>query len=211
PGGSSSGGGLVSRAAPSVGDASIPAGRAAPWAWGICWLMFASTVLNYMDRQAIALVGPKIKDEFRIGNEDLGWVQAAFYLSYALCQLWAGYLADRWDVRRAYAGAVAWWSLAGVATAYSPTLGTLLACRALLGVGESFNWPCALRVTATVLPPADRSLGNGIFNSGAAVGAVLTPLVVPPLTVHYGWRAGLLLARGVRVVRVGLLALVPGG
>ena len=56
------------------------------------------------------------------------------------------------------------------------------------GVGESFNWPCALRVTATVLPPKDRSLGNGIFNSGAAVGAVLTPLIVTPLTTFFGWR-----------------------
>ena len=60
--------------------------------------------------------------------------------------------------------------------------------RALLGIGESFNWPCALRVTAGVLPPSDRSLGNGIFNSGAAVGAVLTPLIVAPLAVRFGWR-----------------------
>ena len=61
--------------------------------------------------------------------------------------------------------------------------------RALLGMGESFNWPCALRVTAGVLPPSDRSLGNGIFNSGAAIGAVLTPLIVTPLAVRMGWRS----------------------
>jgi ACS family hexuronate transporter-like MFS transporter len=150
--------------------------------------MFASTVLSYMDRQAVSLVAPYIKSEFQIKNEGFGWVLAAFSLSYALFQVPAGYLADRCDVRRVYAWAVGWWSLAAAALAFSPTLGILMMFRALLGVGESFNWPCALRATSTVLPPADRSLGNGIFNSGAAVGAVLTPLVVPRLSVWYGWR-----------------------
>lgn len=157
---------------------AIPA-RATAWAWVLCWLMFASTVLNYMDRQAIALVSNQIRASFAIKEYvDFGWVLSAFMMSYALFQVPAGYLVDRWDLRFAYAAAVCWWSLAAVATAFVPSLSMLLVCRALLGVGESFNWPCALRVTARVLPPSDRSLGNGIFNSGAAVGTVLTPLVV---------------------------------
>src|SRR5262249_4997840 len=126
----------------------------------------------------------------------LGWIIAAFGLPYALFQIPAGLLADRGDVRRTYAAAVVAWSLAAMAVAWSPTLGALMAFRALLGVGESFNWPCALRVTATVLPPVDRGLGNGIFNSGAAVGAVLTPLIVAPLTVWLGWRAAFALIGG---------------
>ncbi|MBX6316227.1 MAG: MFS transporter, partial [Isosphaeraceae bacterium] len=76
--------------------------------------------------------------------------------------------------------------------AFSPTLGVLMLFRALLGVGEAFNWPCALRVTGAILPPADRGLGNGIFNSGAAVGAVLTPLSVPILAEWFGWRVAFL-------------------
>src|SRR5262249_52967010 len=156
--------------------------------WGLCWLMFASTILNYMDRQAISLVGPEIKSRFELDNLGFGWVLLAFQLTYAFFQWPAGYLVDRWSVRRAYAGAVLWWSAAGIATAFAPTLGVLMALRALLGVGESFNWPCALRVTSGVLPPSDRSLGNGIFNSGAAIGAVLTPLVVPCLADRVGWR-----------------------
>jgi ACS family hexuronate transporter-like MFS transporter len=152
--------------------------------------MFASTVLNYMDRQAISLVGSQIRETFSITSYvDFGWVLAAFMLTYALFQVPAGYLVDRWDLRYSYAAAVGWWSLAAVATAFVPSLGMLLLCRALLGVGESFNWPCALRVTARVLPPADRALGNGIFNSGAAVGAVVTPVVVTVLTPTLGWRA----------------------
>lgn len=175
-----------------LADAEIPGRKAQGWAWALCWLMFASTVLNYMDRQAISLVKPMIVGEYHVApehqNEVFGWILAAFQLTYALSQVPAGYLADRWNVRWAYAGAVAWWSLAGMAAALSPTLGALMAFRALLGVGESFNWPCALRVTGIVLPPADRALGNGIFNSGAAVGAVLTPPVVTLLTVWFSWR-----------------------
>src|SRR4051812_4739594 len=162
--------------------------RASRWAWGICWLMFASTALNYMDRQAIALVKPQVKQEYALNDTGFGWVIAVFYMTYAICQVPAGYVVDRSNVRWTYAGAVAWWSAAGMAAAFSPSLAILMVLRSLLGVGESFNWPCALRVTRTILPPADRSLGNGIFNSGAAVGAVLTPLVVTLLTVRYGWR-----------------------
>ena len=113
------------------------------WAWGICWLMFACTVLNYMDRQAISLVGPQIKGRFGLDNLGFGWILLAFQLTYAFFQWPAGYLADRWSVRGTYAAAVLWWSLAGIATAFAPTLGMLMALRAMLGVGESFNWPCA--------------------------------------------------------------------
>ena len=149
--------------------------------------MFASTVLNYMDRQTITLVQGQISEAFAIPSfAEFGWILAAFSMTYALFQVPAGYLVDRWDLRWSYAAAVAWWSLAAMATAIVPTLGWLIVCRALLGVGESFNWPCALRVTARVLPPADRSLGNGIFNSGAAVGAVLTPIVVTVLSPQSG-------------------------
>ena len=183
------------------GDPSS-ATQAAPWAWGVCWLMFASTALNYMDRQAISIVAAPIKSEFGLSNVGFGWVMAVFAVTYAVCQVPAGLLVDRWDVRKTYAGAVAWWSFAGIAAAFSPTLGALLAFRALLGVGESFNWPCALKITGQILPPADRSLGNGIFNSGAAVGAVLTPLVVTFLTNWYGWRTSFVVVGALGLVWV---------
>ena len=107
-----------------------PGKRVGGWEWGVCWLMFASTTLNYMDRQAVSLVRPLIKAEYRLGEEDFGWVLAAFYLTYALFQVPAGYLADRRDVRMVYAMAVAWWSLAGIATAFAPSLAILLICAA---------------------------------------------------------------------------------
>jgi MFS transporter, ACS family, hexuronate transporter len=181
------------RAGASVAGRTDGPPRANAWAWGICWLMFASTILNYMDRQAIAIVRPQIKETFGIATDaDFGWVLAAFMMTYALFQVPAGYLVDLHDLRWSYAAAVAWWSMAAVATALVPSLGMLVVCRVLLGVGESFNWPCALGVTGRVLPAADRSLGNGIFNSGAAVGAVVTPLVVAGLVQVSGWRAAFL-------------------
>jgi ACS family hexuronate transporter-like MFS transporter len=183
--------------AEDVPGAAKPAAR---WGWGLCWLLFASTALSYMDRQAVAVVGERLMDEFGVSNEAYGWIVAAFLLPYALLQVPAGFLADRGDVRRTYAVAVVGWSIAAMAVAWSPTLGALMMFRAFLGVGESFNWPCALRVTATVLPPADRGLGNGIFNSGAAVGAVLTPLIVAPLTAWLGWRAAFAMIGGLGFV-----------
>src|SRR5271166_2643861 len=138
-------GGAISTQASNDAFVGTPARAPGLWAWGLCWLMFASTVLNYMDRQAIALVGPQIKVQLALDNLGYGWVMGAFQLTYAFFQLPAGYLVDRWNVRRTYAGAVLWWSCAGIATAFAPALGLLMSCRALLGMGESFNWPCALR------------------------------------------------------------------
>lgn len=174
-------------------------------------MMFASTVLNYMDRQTITLVGDQIKAEFHLQNVGFGWVISAFMLSYALFQVPAGYVVDRINVRWSYAGAVGWWSFAAMAASLSPTLGVLMMLRGLLGVGESFNWPCALRATSIVLPPSDRSLGNGIFNSGAAVGAVITPLVVPPLAQYFGWRAAFLVVGSLGFVWVAVWLVVLGG
>jgi len=174
--------------------------------------MFASTMLNYMDRQTIALVRPQIREAFAITSDaEFGWIIAAFAMIYALLQVPAGYLVDHWDLRGSYAAAVIWWSIAAMATALVPSLGLFVACRALLGVGESFNWPCALRVTARVLPPAERSLGNGIFNSGAAVGAVVTPFVATHLAVAYGWRTAFLLPGAAGLIWVAAWLLLVTG
>jgi ACS family hexuronate transporter-like MFS transporter len=181
-------------------------------AWGVCWLMFAATVLTYMDRQTVSLLDAPIKAEYGItSNADFGWILSAFYVTYALFQVIAGYVVDRSDLRTTYALAVAWWSLAAAATAIAPSFCALIACRALLGVGESFNWPVALRVTSRVLPPSDRSLGNGIFNSGAAIGAVITPAAVTYLARSFGWQSSFAVIGSAGFIWVGVwLWLVRG-
>src|SRR5205823_4128833 len=100
-----------------------------------------------------------------------------------------GWLADRWNVRWIYPLAVLAWSLAGFLTGLAFDFTTLLICRFLLGLAEAGNWPCALRTTQRVLAPAERAMGNSILQSGAALGAVLTPIIVVVLTTATGtWR-----------------------
>jgi MFS transporter, ACS family, hexuronate transporter len=170
----------------TVGDNARRAGAAK---WWIAILLLAATILNYLDRQVLSLTAEKVMGEFGIGQEGFGRIVAAFRYSYAFVQVAGGWLVDAFGARTVFPLAVGVWSAAGCLTAFAPTLGALYACRFLLGVGEAFNWPCALKVTERLLEPKDRPLANGIFNSGTAVGAMLAPVVVTVLALRYGWRA----------------------
>jgi ACS family hexuronate transporter-like MFS transporter len=176
-------------------------------------MLFFATVLNYMDRQTLSVCAPQIRREFQLSNENYGDVVSAFRWAYAALHIPAGLIADRFSVRFFYAAAVAFWSLAGASTAFAAGIRSLLATRAALGLGEAFNWPCALRVTANILPPQDRSLGNGIFQSGTAIGALIAPLIIVPIADAHGWRLPFILVGafgGVWVV-VWLLMTRPSG
>jgi len=155
-------------------------------------MLFLATVLNYLDRQTLSICAPLIKDEFGLSNEAYGNLLSYFRWAYAAMHVPAGLLVDRFSVRGFYAGAVLFWSLTGVAVAWVTGPLMLAWTRAGLGLGEAFNWPCALRVTANVLPPKERSLGNGIFNGGTAVACLLAPIIITPIAVHWGWRAAFL-------------------
>lgn len=151
--------------------------------------MFLATVLNYLDRQVLALTADKIISDFALTKEGLGAVIAAFRYAYGILQLIGGFLVDSYGPRIVYPAAGGLWSLAGILTGLASTVTLLCGFRFLLGVGEAFNWPCALKVTQTLVPPKDRPLANGIFNSGAAVGALAAPVIVTALAVYYSWRA----------------------
>lgn len=157
--------------------------------WWICILLLLATVLNYLDRQVLSLTAEHVMNEFGLDKEGFGRVLGAFRYSYALVQVFGGWIVDAFGARGIFPMAVGLWSVAGVMTAFSPTLGTLMACRVVLGVGEAFNWPCALKVTEKLLEPKDRPLANGLFNSGTALGAMLAPLLVTGLVLQFGWRA----------------------
>jgi len=101
----------------------------------------------------------------------------------------AGLLADRLPLRVIYAAAVLVWSAAGAGAAFVGRFSHLLVTRQVLGIGEAFNWPCATRIVANMLPPEDRGLASGIFNSGSAAGSLLAPFIILPLAHWYGWRA----------------------
>jgi MFS transporter, ACS family, hexuronate transporter len=170
---------------PATRQAQRPGGA---WRWWIAIVLFLATVLTYLDRQTLSVCGPMICEEFSLSNEQYGNLVAAFRWTYAIVHVPAGFIVDRFSLRMTYAVAVAVWSAAGAAAAMVLGGRQLLLTRAVLGVGEAFNWPCATRIIANVLPSEDRGLGSGIFNSGAAVGSLIAPLIITPIAVCYGWR-----------------------
>jgi len=156
--------------------------------WIICGFLFLGTVLNYLDRQVLSLTAEKIIREYHLTNESFGYLLAAFRHSYAILQIGGGWLVDRFGPRIIYPVAVAVWSSAGMLSGVAGTVGSLSACRALLGAAEAFNWPCALKVTQRLVPAGMRAFANGLFNSGMAAGAVLAPLIITVLTLRFGFR-----------------------
>src|SRR4051812_27937856 len=152
--------------------------RPAWWKWWVCGLLLLATMVNYMDRLTLNLTAVRIMYEFRLDARDYGQLESAFAFAFALGAIIFGWLADRITVRWLYPVAVLVWSVAGFATGLVGSFVGLLLCRFLLGFAESGNWPCALRTTQQILPPAQRTLGNSILQSGAAIGAVITPLIV---------------------------------
>jgi ACS family hexuronate transporter-like MFS transporter len=146
-------------------------------------------MINYMDRLTVNLTAARIKAELRLSNERYGQVESGFGIAFALGALAFGVLADRWNVRWLYPAALLLWSAAGFATGFAWGFASLIAVRALLGLAEAGNWPCALRTTQRILPPEQRTMGNAILQSGAALGAIIIPLVVAALVDGPGsWR-----------------------
>ena len=162
--------------------------RSSAWKWWIAIVLFLATVLTYLDRQTLSLCAPMVCEEMKLSDEQYGQLLSAFRWTYALTHVAAGFAADRLPLRMTYALAVLVWSAAGAAAAFVNRFAHLLMTRQLLGVGEAFNWPCATRIVANVLPPEDRGLASGIFNSGSAVGSLAAPFIILPLATYFGWR-----------------------
>jgi ACS family hexuronate transporter-like MFS transporter len=162
--------------------ANIPAltfpHRGQYWKWCVCGLLLLATMINYMDRLTLNLLGVRIQEEFHLDDVQYAHLESAFAVAFAVGALVMGVLADTLNVRWLYAASVVVWSLAGFATGYAQGFVTLLVCRFLLGLAEAGHWPCALRTTQHLLTPEERTTGNGILQSGAALGSVLMPLVI---------------------------------
>lgn len=158
--------------------------------WGLCFLLFLATTLNYLDRQTLGILAPLLQKELAIDNRDLGWLFSVFYYTYTFAQFAAGPLLDRSNLRWVYGLAVLLWSAAGAATALASGFVGLLGFRLLLGVAESANWPAAMRIVARLLPPHERPMGNGLFTSGTSAGALIAPALILAIAGSYGWRWG---------------------
>lgn len=156
--------------------------------WGICALLFFAASVNYMDRQVIGLLKPTLQAQF--GWSEIGYAHIilAFQLAYGLSLLVVGKLIDRIGTRLGFSLAVFFWSLSAMAHAAASSVAQFAAARFCLGVGESGSFPASIKAVAEWFPRKERALATGIFNSGANVGAILAPSIVPWLTWRFGWR-----------------------
>lgn len=157
--------------------------------WYICGLLFFATTVNYIDRQVLGLLKPVLEKELGWTEASYGWIVFGFQLAYALMMPLAGRLIDYLGTRLGYLIAVIVWSIAAAAHALAHSAIGFGVARFALGFGESANFPAAIKTVATWFPQRERALATGIFNSGSNIGALLAPLAVPYLAVHYGWQS----------------------
>jgi MFS transporter, ACS family, aldohexuronate transporter len=160
--------------------------------WTICAMLFFATSINYMDRQVIALLKPTLQHTIGLTELNYGYIVDAFQAAYAIGLLVAGRLVDKIGTRIGYILIMGVWSLSAMGHALANTALEFGFARFFLGIGESGNFPAAIKTIAEWFPQSERSLATGIFNSGANVGAILAPLLVPWVTIHFGWRAAFL-------------------
>lgn len=191
--------------------------------WTICALIFFATTVNYLDRQVLSLLAPDLSKEFGWTNSDYANITAVFQFVYAISMLFAGRIIDLLGTRTGYIAAIVVWSIGAIMHAYAIPLGELtnnalalagmaavpvsiagfMLSRAVLAFGEAGNFPAAIKATAEYFPKKERSFATGIFNSGANVGAILAPLLVPWIAAHWGWQTAFIIVGAVGFIWMG--------
>jgi MFS transporter, ACS family, aldohexuronate transporter len=169
-----------------MGDSKGPSGC---YRWIICALLFFATTINYVDRTVLGVLEPELQKQFGWTATQYGDINSAFNLAYAIGFLFAGWMMDKIGTRWGYSISLAIWSLAAAAHALAGSIGGFAAARFALGVGESGNFPAAIKTVTEWFPKKERALATGIFNAGSNVGAVLAPWLVPILFAWQGWQA----------------------
>jgi ACS family hexuronate transporter-like MFS transporter len=163
--------------------------RSKSWRWGVCILLLFATTINYMDRVTLSNAARRVKAEFSLNSEQYGQIEGGFSYAFAVGSLLFGFLADRVNIKFLYPLVLVLWSIMGFASGYVRNFEGLWLCRTLLGLFEAGHWPCALKTIHRILEPKDRAMGNGLLQSGASIGAIVTPLLVQEfLDRGLGWR-----------------------
>jgi len=177
--------------------------------WTICALLFFATTINYLDRQVLSLLQPRLAELFNWSNSDYANITSVFQFVYAISMLFAGRIIDKMGTKKGYVWAIVIWSVGALIHALAIPIGQgaafvlgwvgivavpvsiagFMISRAVLAIGEAGNFPAAIKATAEYFPKKERSFATGIFNSGANVGAVLAPLTVPWIGDNWGWEA----------------------
>jgi len=161
----------------------------ARYRWTICALLFFATTINYVDRQVLGILAPTLQRELGWSEVEYAAIVSWFTLAYALGYVGAGRLLDRIGVRLGFAVSVTVWSIAAMAHALATTAGGFGAARFALGLGESGNFPAAIKGIAGWFPVKERAFAMGIVNAGTNIGALVTPIIVPIIALTWGWRA----------------------
>ncbi len=192
-------------------EAIIP--RPASWKWWITGLLLLATTINYMDRVTLASASVRVTRELGLSDAQYGNLELAFGWAFAIGSLVFGFLADRFRIYFLYPAILAAWSLTGMATGWSHGFSELVMCRTLLGFFEAGHWPCALKTTFTLLEARDRTMGNSVLQSGASIGAIVTPQIMKLLMTEQpgSWRTTFIAvgAAGLLWVAVWLICLRP--
>jgi ACS family hexuronate transporter-like MFS transporter len=169
------------------------AARAGHYRWIICGMLFAATAINYVDRQIIGVLKPVLQTDFAWSEMNYADIVFWFQAAYALGYLAFGRLADKIGARLGYGLAIVTWTAAHMAHAAVHSLFGFQLVRFALGLGESGNFPAGLKAVAEWFPKSERALATGIFNAGSNIGAIITPMLVPAITLAWGWRAAFLI------------------
>ena len=156
--------------------------------WVVCALLFFATTINYIDRQVLGLLAPMLGKEIGWSEIEYGYIATAFTAAYAIGLLFVGRLIDKVGSKIGFSISVVVWSIAAMAHAGVRSAFGFGVARFALGLGESGNFPAAIKATAEWFPKKERALATGLFNSGANVGALLVPAVVPWITLAWGWQ-----------------------
>ena len=156
--------------------------------WWIAAVLFASTVINYLDRQTLSLLAPYLKTQYHWTNSDYAAIVIAFRVAYAIGQTAFGRLMDKIGTRRGLTLTVAWYSLISILTPLANGLYSFGFFRFLLGAGESANWPAATKAVSEWFPKQERGLATAFFDSGSSIGGAIAPFIVLSIYFRWGWR-----------------------
>ena len=172
--------------------------------WAVVGLVALAAVINYIDRGALGVLWPEIKEEFGFSNQVYANIFTAFVISYALGQTIFGKLFDWLGTRIGFVLSIGVWSIATALHAFGGSALSFGIFRSILGVAEAGNWPGAAKANAEWFPVKERAFAQGIFNSGAAIGGIVSPPLLALLAVFLGWKAIFIV-----IGLVGLLWLIP--
>ena len=190
---------LNSAQAADITSAPVSA-RVGYFRWVICTLLLFGVTKNYIDRQVLGVLKSTLQHDFGWNDVQYGHLVSYFQIAYGAGMLLMGRLIDRLGTRAGYALAMAFWSLASMAHAAAGSFASFAAARVALGFGEAGVFPASIKSVAEWFPKKERALATGIFNAGTNAGAIVTPLVVPWIAVHWGWRSAFLLTGALGLV-----------